>query len=321
LVFWRAARRLIAEEADDTLFLPGVTALDADSAAVLAEFDGQCLLLDGLATLPPDVATALAGFKGGHLGLDGVEEISPEAGAALATYAGEISLEGVATRSFAGTWVDTVKDSREQPLVILAREDGLWIDRGEKKVPLMKATDDAPADAAAGRPRGGGPQRRRHAIAVIDDVVADRHLRVERVGAALAVETLTVFKDGSGRPNERSKALYASRHDFLPNGYEIFFANSSEAAIIKDGVNFGACIAGPHVVELGNSGSHVFGRIDPKEGLPPHPDHAPGYFLIDTVTDKATTGLDRDTWRAALSASGITSPRLGPPREKWPKRF
>jgi hypothetical protein len=35
------ARKLIAEEKDDTLFLPGVTALDADTAVVLAEFDGR----------------------------------------------------------------------------------------------------------------------------------------------------------------------------------------------------------------------------------------------------------------------------------------
>lgn len=40
----------------------------------------------------------------------------------------------------------------------------------------------------------------------------------------------------------------------LPNGYAVFFASRSEAGLVKDGVNDGACIAGPHVAELGNSG-------------------------------------------------------------------
>jgi hypothetical protein len=317
------ARKLIAEEKDDTLFLPGVTALDADTAVVLAEFDGRCLVLDGLTTLAPEVATALAGFKGSQLGLDGVEELSPQAREALGRYEGEIFLKGLATLSFTGTWVDTEKDAPGQPLVIVAEENGLWVDRGGTKVPLEKVSDAADMQAAApeGQPRRPDAPRKRHAIAVIDDGVADRHLRIERMGEALAVEMLTVFKDGSGRPNERSKAIYANPHDFLPNGYEIFFANRLEAALVKDGVNFGACIAGPHVAELGNSGNHIFGRIDPKEGLPPHPDHAPGFFLIDSATDKATTGLDREPWLAALKAVGIESPRLGPPVAKWPKRF
>jgi len=317
------ARKLIAEETDDTLFLPGVTALDADTAAALAEFDGQCLHLDGLTALSPEVATALAGFKGRQLGLDGVEELSPEAREALATFEGEIFLHGLATLSFAGTWVDTAKDTPRQPLAIHAEENGLWIDWEGTRVPLERVAAPAGVQPGApvGQPRRPDAQRRQQAVAVIDDGGVSRHLRIHRADDALAVEMVTVFKDGSGRPNERWKGLYANRHDLLPNGYEIFFANDFEAAIVKEGVNFGACIAGPHVAELGNSGHHIFGRIVPKEGLPPHPDHAPGFFLIDSATDKATTGLDRDTWLAELEAVGIESPRLGPPGRKWPKRW
>lgn len=318
-----AARKLIAEETDDTLFLPGVAALDADTAAALAEFDGQCLHLDGLTTLSPEVATALAAFKGRQLGLDGVEELSPEAREALGKYEGEITLHGLATLSFAGTWVDTAKDAPRQPLVILAEGNGLWIDWEGTKVPLERVAAPAGVRPAAplGQPRHPDAQRRKQAVAVIDDGAVSRHLRIHRADDALVVEMVTVFKDGSGRPNERSQAVYANQHDLLPNGYEIFFANDFEAALVKEGVNFGACIAGPHVAELGNSGRHIFGRIIPKEGLPPHPDHAPGFFLIDSATDKATTGLDRDTWLAELEAVGIESPRLGPPGRKWPKRL
>jgi hypothetical protein len=107
----------------------------------------------------------------------------------------------------------------------------------------------------------------------------------------------------------------------LPNGYAVFFASGSEAALVKDGVNYNACIAGPHVAALGSSGRYIFGRIEPKPDIPPHPDHAPGFFLIDAATDAVTTGLDRDTWLAELNAVGIDAPRLDPPEHSRPKRF
>lgn len=112
-----------------------------------------------------------------------------------------------------------------------------------------------------------------------------------------------------------------SQGEPLPNGYAVFFASSSEAALVKDGVNYGACIAGPHVAELGNSGNYIFGRIEPKKGIPPHSDHAPGFFVIDSDTDKIMTGLDRDKWLTELKAVGVDSPQLHPPAHKWPKKY
>jgi hypothetical protein len=109
--------------------------------------------------------------------------------------------------------------------------------------------------------------------------------------------------------------------DPLPNGYKVFFASASEAALVKDGVNYGACVAGPHVAELGNSGQHIFGRIEPKKDIPPHVDHAPGFFVIDSATDKVTTGLDRDEWLATLKAVGVDSPQLHSPERKWPRKY
>ena len=112
-----------------------------------------------------------------------------------------------------------------------------------------------------------------------------------------------------------------SQGEPLPNGYAVFFASGSEASLVKPATKGGECIAGPHVAELGNSGNYIFGRIEPKKGAPPHPDHAPGFFVIDSATDKVTTGLDREKWLAELKAVGIDSPQLHPPEHKWPKKY
>jgi len=112
-----------------------------------------------------------------------------------------------------------------------------------------------------------------------------------------------------------------SQGEPLPNGYAVFFASSSEAALVREGLNDGACIAGPHVAELGNSGDLIYGKIQPKQGLPPHPDHAPGFFIIDSATGKVTTGLNRDAWLAELKTAGIDSPRLCPPQCKSPRHY
>ena len=235
------------------------------------------------------------------------------------------SVEAPTEFPLVGTWVDTASTEEDPglPLEILKDENGLWVLLGGVKAPLATFADAADVEAAApaGRQRRPSSALKTEAVAVIDAGFADRHLRIERATHCLVVAVFTVFKDGSGRPNERLMALYANRRDFLPNGYEIFFANRSEAAIVKEGVNFGACIAGPHVRELGHSGNHIFGRIDPKEDLPPHPDHAPGFFLIDSATDKATTGLDWETWLAELKAVGIEAPQLRDPFHTWPKKF
>ncbi|MFM7520951.1 MAG: hypothetical protein ACKO9B_10830 [Planctomycetota bacterium] len=107
----------------------------------------------------------------------------------------------------------------------------------------------------------------------------------------------------------------------LPNGYHLFFANSSEASLVKPATKGGECLAGPHVAELGHSGAIIFGRIEPKAGLPPHPDHAPGYFVIDSATDTKSTGLERAAWLDELKAAGIAAPVLLPPQRVWPKKY
>lgn len=107
----------------------------------------------------------------------------------------------------------------------------------------------------------------------------------------------------------------------LPNGYAVFFASSTEASLVKPATKGGECLAGPHVAELGHSGKHIFGRIAPMKGAPRHPDQAPGYFLIDSTSDKVTTGLAREDWLAELRAVGIESPKLLPPERKWPRTY
>lgn len=251
------------------------------------------------------------------------EEPANAAGAPVAEADGDDAPLAGPSAPFVGRWLDTATENPSEPFEIGTDADRAWIEVGGTRAPLERFADvDDVRDTGTGDADAPpDPSTLTYAVAVVDDGVAERHVRLERAGETLAVETFTRFKEGAGRPNERAKSLYARRGDFLPGGYEIFFANDSEAGLVKEGVNFGAIVAGPHVVELGNSGKVIFGRIDPKKGLPPHPDHAPGFFVIDSATDTTKTGLDRETWLAALEALGVEKPRLFPPERKWPKRF
>jgi len=210
-----------------------------------------------------------------------------------------------------GAWFDAAADAPGDPLEIGEDGDGLWLALAGSKARLEPLTDDAGLE---------GP-RPTIAVAVIADAATQRRVRIERKPLGLSVEISTRFTDGSGRPGQRVKTAYARRDDFLPNGYYLFFANTAEAGLAKEGVNFGAIVAGPHVPELGNSGDVIYGRIDPKPDLPPHPDHAPGFFLIDSATDAVKTGLDHEAWLAELESRGVVRPRLVPSQQKWPKRW
>lgn len=248
------------------------------------------------------------------------DEPADRAGAPVAEADGDDAPLAGPAAPFVGRWLDTAVENPSEPFEIGTDADGAWIELGGSRAPLECFADvDDVRDADTDAPPD--PSTLTYAVAVVDDGVAERHVRLERVGETLAVESFTRFKEGAGRPNERAKSLYARRGDFLPGGYEIFFANDSEAGLVKEGVNFGAIVAGPHVVELGNSGRVIFGRIDPKPGIPAHPDHAPGFFVIDAATDTTKTGLEREAWLAALEALGVEKPRLFPPERKWPKRF
>jgi hypothetical protein len=86
------------------LMLGGLESLDAETAAVLADYDEGPLFLDGLTELSPEVARALKKFKGGPrsyasfgncLSLAGLETLSPEAAEELAAFPGEALFLGV----------------------------------------------------------------------------------------------------------------------------------------------------------------------------------------------------------------------------------
>jgi len=86
------------------LMLPSLESLDAETAAVLADYDEGPLFLDGLTELSADVAGELRKFKGGPrsyasfgrcLSLAGLETLSPEAAAELAAFGGEALFLGV----------------------------------------------------------------------------------------------------------------------------------------------------------------------------------------------------------------------------------
>jgi hypothetical protein len=86
------------------LMLTSLESLEAETAAVLADYDEGPLFLDGLAELSPEAARALKQFKGGPrsyasfghcLSLAGLETLSPEAAAELAAFGGEALFLGV----------------------------------------------------------------------------------------------------------------------------------------------------------------------------------------------------------------------------------
>ncbi len=86
------------------LMLTSLESLDAETAAVLADYDEGPLFLDGLSELSPEVAGELRKFKGGPrsyasfgncLSLAGLETLSPEAAAELAAFPGEALFLGV----------------------------------------------------------------------------------------------------------------------------------------------------------------------------------------------------------------------------------
>jgi hypothetical protein len=86
------------------LMLTSLESLDAETAAVLADYDEGPLFLDGLSTLSPEAARELKTFKGGPrsyasfgscLSLAGLETLSPEAAAELAAFPGEALFLGV----------------------------------------------------------------------------------------------------------------------------------------------------------------------------------------------------------------------------------
>lgn len=86
------------------LMLSSLESLDAETAAVLAEYDEGPLFLDGLSELSPEVAGELNKFKGGPrsyfsfgrcLSLAGLETLSPEAAVELAAFPGEALFLGV----------------------------------------------------------------------------------------------------------------------------------------------------------------------------------------------------------------------------------
>ena len=86
------------------LMLSGLESLDAETAAVLADYDEGPLFLDGLSTLSPEAARSLKAFKGGPrsyasygscLSLAGLETLSLEAAEELAAFPGEALFLGV----------------------------------------------------------------------------------------------------------------------------------------------------------------------------------------------------------------------------------
>jgi len=82
------ARDLVAGHDGDHLGIPGLTKLDAATAAVLVEFKGKGLRFAGLSALDVATAKALAGFKGEGLSISGLPTLDAATAEALAGFKG-----------------------------------------------------------------------------------------------------------------------------------------------------------------------------------------------------------------------------------------
>jgi hypothetical protein len=97
------ARKLVAGLMGPQLSLGGLAALDAETAAALAEFKGRWLHLNGLVALDADTAKALAGFRGESLQLLGLAGLDTDAVKALATFSGQLQVAPKALERFRAT--------------------------------------------------------------------------------------------------------------------------------------------------------------------------------------------------------------------------
>jgi hypothetical protein len=83
---------------DGLVFLNGLATLDADTATALAKFKGQLLHINGLTTLDADTARALAAYQGHYLLLDGLTTLDADTAELLAGFKGHnLSLTGLTT--------------------------------------------------------------------------------------------------------------------------------------------------------------------------------------------------------------------------------
>jgi hypothetical protein len=106
----------------------------------------------------------------------------------------------------------------------------------------------------------------------------------------------------------------------LPGGYAIFFADSEDVGLVLPPK--GEILVGPKLAKIGNSGTLIFGEVQPPRK--PNPSLAgsgtPGFFILDTTTGTIERGLSRGEWSKKLQKAGLQGePELVTPERKGPR--
>jgi hypothetical protein len=89
----------------------------------------------------------------------------------------------------------------------------------------------------------------------------------------------------------------------LPGGYTVFRASSHEVGL--SGGKYKSIVAGPKLIQVGSSGTLIFGEIALRPGVPPSESDTPGFFILDTTTEAIQKGLTREDWLKKLHEAGI----------------
>jgi hypothetical protein len=103
----------------------------------------------------------------------------------------------------------------------------------------------------------------------------------------------------------------------LPGGYAIFFGDSEDVGLVLPPK--GEILVGPKLAKIGNSGTLIFGEVQPPKK--PNPSLAgrrtPGFFILDSTTGAIERGLSREEWLKKLQKAGLQDePELVYPERK-----
>jgi hypothetical protein len=104
----------------------------------------------------------------------------------------------------------------------------------------------------------------------------------------------------------------------LPGEWQLMRSASGEYAVFKTEPNSNEMkiLIGPTVDRYQVLGAVITGHVSPWHG-PNAPERPmPGYFVVDTATDRVWQGLDERAWRQRLREFGVTEE----PQLKWPTR-
>jgi len=111
-----------------------------------------------------------------------------------------------------------------------------------------------------------------------------------------------------------------NKGDPLPGGYAILFGDSEDVGLVLQPK--GEILVGPKLAKIGNSGTLIFGEVQPPKK--PNPSLAgsatPGFFILDSTAGTIERGLSREEWSKKLQKAGLQGePELVYPERKGPR--